>query len=90
MLATPFRPSDDATVFPLNIPVNAFISVELKKMALLMKKLNEVTRKEEPFCVLWSTSCKGSPDGRVHCFVDEDPTRNFDAWRFGVVGSFWF
>jgi meiotically up-regulated gene 157 (Mug157) protein len=33
MLASPFRPSDDATTFPFLVPANAMVAVELNRTA---------------------------------------------------------
>ena len=41
MLSSPFRPSDDATTFPFLIPANAMAVVELRRMADLMRALEE-------------------------------------------------
>lgn len=43
MLATPFRPSDDATTFQFNVPGNAMAVVELRAMSKLLTALNQTS-----------------------------------------------
>lgn len=41
LLASPFRPSDDATTFPLHIPDNAMAVVELRRMSDVLQALQQ-------------------------------------------------
>jgi meiotically up-regulated gene 157 (Mug157) protein len=47
MCKTPFRPSDDATTLPFNIPVNAMTVVSLKQLSELFNLIGEKQKAEE-------------------------------------------
>jgi meiotically up-regulated gene 157 (Mug157) protein len=40
LLASPFRPSDDATTLPFLVPANCMAVVELNRMATLLKQVD--------------------------------------------------
>ena len=41
LIRSAFRPSDDATILPFLIPANAFLSVEMKRTAQILKKASK-------------------------------------------------
>mmetsp|Transcript_872 Transcript_872/g.1691 ORF Transcript_872/g.1691 Transcript_872/m.1691 type:complete len:515 (-) Transcript_872:95-1639(-) len=89
MLRSPFRPSDDATTFPLLVPSNAFIAVEAEHVASMVRVLfpekRELARR---LAHLSQTIRKGiDQHARVTPHPSSDPTSAVYAFEVDGYGS---